>query len=258
MQSPARPDPIALTWLRRSGRGSSSAPPPASSPRRGGPPRSPRCTRHPQPHRVPRCVLATPCASPTQNLPPSPPPLRLPPLELREGAIKRGNREGGGWVTSAPRTLSPGRKGQRGGTAGYRQQRPLPGSACTPLLQVPQAQGHGMSQCQSRGVRCPCRRGARQCPQGHLLPEAVSVPVGVQRLQVLPIVDALPTARTHRQVGPCMERGTQGGQGCHPACCPHPPPSSTQAHPSQLSPSAREDKYRPPPIDPVMGTRSWH
>ena len=33
-------------------------------------------------------------------------------------------------------------------------------------------------------------------------PEAVGVPVGVQRLQVLPIEDALAAARTHGQVGP--------------------------------------------------------
>lgn len=127
MQSPARPDPIALTWLQRSGRGSSSAPPPASSLGWGGLPWSPGSTQHPQPHGVTRQVLATPCASPTQNLPPPPP--RLPPLKLREGAIERGNGEGGGWVTSAPSTLSPGRKGQHGGAADYRQQSPLPGPA---------------------------------------------------------------------------------------------------------------------------------
>lgn len=61
-------------------------------------------------------------------------------------------------------------------------------------------------------------------------PEAVGVPVGVQRLQVLPVVDALAAARTHRQVAPW-------GTGlspcrCHPAAVPSPGTATPRARSS--------------------------
>lgn len=244
MQSPALPTPTHLAPALRTQLFLSTAA--SILPETGGPPRCPA---------TPGTPSAT--ATPARSQPPLAPPPRpgtfvllllgAPTARAAERARvkEETGREGGGRVTSAPcaPSLSPGRKGQRGTAARYHQAWHHPASpACTP-----RARGHAAMDgipvrvtASHVSVPRPDRRGGgppslslrsipvSPKPSHGLLPEAVGVPVGVQRLQVLPIVDALPAARTHRQVGPWMERGDTKGTGLSPC---HLSPSSLWQHP---------------------------
>lgn len=161
---PAHPQP--LTWLRRSGHDSSSAQPPASSGHRDGDGARP-APRHP----------------PAPGHPHVPNFLRqFPPRGERTTKRKRGET---GTVTSAPTTWPRGPCAPRG--AGRRD------TAVWDVTRVAEPRVGSAS------PPCP---GVINATAPRVPPEAVGVPVGVQRLQVLPIEDALAAARTHGQVGP--------------------------------------------------------
>lgn len=259
-QSPARPAPTHLapalrTWLFLStvasilrGRGGEHprAPPHTAPSAPRGPPPGPSQPLHPQ----------------TRDLPP---PRGSHGSSCWEGASERGNREGGGRVTSAPSpSPPPGRKGQRGAEPSARPGTPQGPRQHPPACVAPQAPGPAATLARASGcVRWPGTRPrhgqsrvASAVPAEHPgVPEAV--PAGPQAptessrhasRRSAPAGTAhhrCPAHSSHTPAGRSLDgRGgdTSGGTGLSP-------PSPPQQHPGTapgLSPSAQGDEFQLP------------